>query len=184
MQQRKALIKGKSNECTKSIEILSYLEEESKKANNSENEKEGDQIAIKFMLGEGLWTKANISKTNKKVKLWLGANSMVEFTYLEAIGAMKAKENEFKEALILLEKDIEWLRCQITTVEVSMGRLYQLLSIQNAKKQQQQQQAQSKAMANIQSQDVSSAINKESEVTITPEQAQKLAAQLSNAKKF
>lgn len=215
------------NECTKSIEILSFLEKEQKvkrgmgmesNGDGNDNSKnnvlieteklslkdQSDRISLKVMLGEGLWTRINISK-NSKVKLWLGANSMVEFTYSEAIEAMKAKEGEFKEAVVLLDKDIEWLRCQITTVEVNMGRLYQMLSIQSVKRQQAQEQ--SKAKANIQlttmmnSNSKGDGIEKDKNlkgilgsigegnigtqpaISITPEQAQKLADQL-NTRKF
>jgi hypothetical protein len=42
-----------------------------------------------YLLTDTIWSKATIAKDTKTVCLWLGANTMVEFTFNEAKALLK-----------------------------------------------------------------------------------------------
>lgn len=46
--------------------------------------KKDEEFSCKFMLSEGIFTEA-VSKSEGTVFLWLGANTMVEYNYEEAL---------------------------------------------------------------------------------------------------
>ncbi|RCH87273.1 hypothetical protein CU098_002159, partial [Rhizopus stolonifer] len=58
------------------------------------------------------------------VYLWLGANVMLEYTFEEAKDLLTSKLDTAKNSLSNTLEDLEFLRSQITTMEVNTARVY------------------------------------------------------------
>ncbi|KAG1080887.1 hypothetical protein G6F42_023165 [Rhizopus arrhizus] len=67
--------------------------------------------------------KAKIEATGS-VYLWLGANVMLEYTCEEAKDLLTSKLDTAKNSLKNTLEDLEFLRSQITTMEVNTARVY------------------------------------------------------------
>ncbi|CUS08110.1 unnamed protein product [Tuber aestivum] len=76
-----------------------------------------------FELNDTLYARANIPAT-EEVYLWLGANVMLSYPIDEATTLLKGKLEAAKESLRNCEEDMDFLRQQITTLEVNTARLY------------------------------------------------------------
>jgi len=60
----------------------------------------------------------------EEVYLWLGANVMVAYPLREAEEMLTGKLETARESLKAAEEDLEFLRVQITTLEVATARVY------------------------------------------------------------
>ncbi|KAI9351643.1 Prefoldin subunit-domain-containing protein [Pilaira anomala] len=76
-----------------------------------------------FELNDTLYAKAKIEATGS-VYLWLGANVMLEYTCEEAKDLLTSKLETAKTSLKNTLEDLEFLRSQITTMEVNTARVY------------------------------------------------------------
>lgn len=76
-----------------------------------------------FELNDTLYAHALIPPTSD-VYLWLGANVMLSYPLDEAEELLSAKLEGAKEKKRECEEDIEFLREQITTLEVATARVY------------------------------------------------------------
>nr|XP_002165417.2 prefoldin subunit 3 isoform X2 [Hydra vulgaris] len=88
---------------------------------NKKNEKE--PLKTQFMLSDQLFVHAKVPTTDK-VCLWLGANVMLEYNIDEADELLKKNLSAAESQLLELDNDLDYLRDQITTTEVSMARIY------------------------------------------------------------
>ena len=79
-----------------------------------------------FELGDTLYGKASIP-ANSKVGLWLGAGVMLEYEGGEAIEFLEIKLREREEEIGKVVCDLEFVRRQITTMEVNIARMYNYL---------------------------------------------------------
>jgi prefoldin subunit 5 len=70
-----------------------------------------------------LYAKAEVPPTDE-VYLWLGANVMLAYPIPEAEQLLKSKLDTAKKSLETCEEDMEFLREQITTLEVAFARVY------------------------------------------------------------
>ena len=76
------------------------------------------------MLSDQLFVNAKVPTTDK-VCLWLGANVMLEYEIDEAEDMLKKNLTAAESQLHELDLDLDYLRDQITTTEVSI--LFQFL---------------------------------------------------------
>lgn len=84
-----------------------------------------DEIETTFSLQDTLYAKAKIRPAEiDDVYLWLGANVMVAYPLDEAEELLQAKLNKAKESSKAAEEDLEFLRIQITTLEVAVARVH------------------------------------------------------------
>jgi prefoldin subunit 5 len=84
-----------------------------------------DSIETTFPLSDTLYAKAKITpSTLDSVYLWLGANVMVSYPLAEAEELLREKLAKAKDSLGAAEEDLEFLRVQITTLEVATARVY------------------------------------------------------------
>jgi len=74
-------------------------------------------------LNDTLWANATI-KSTKTVNLWLGANVMLEYTLQEAKELLENKLDTNQNALKNVLEDLEFLREQVTTMEVNIARVF------------------------------------------------------------
>ncbi|KAJ1836493.1 hypothetical protein LPJ63_000281 [Coemansia sp. RSA 2711] len=113
LQQRGSL-EQKIPEIEKTLALVEYL-----------CETQGSEAPIKtlFEVNDTLYAHATIPPT-KTVNLWLGANVMLEYTVDEAKELLTGKLSVAKKSLGDTVDDLEFLRDQITTMEVNIARVY------------------------------------------------------------
>ncbi|KAI5801414.1 prefoldin subunit 3 [Peziza echinospora] len=76
-----------------------------------------------FELNDTLYAKAKVT-AGEDVYLWLGANVMLSYPIDEAEELLVGKLSAAKGSLDNCEEDLDFLRQQITTLEVNTARLY------------------------------------------------------------
>jgi len=76
-----------------------------------------------FELNDTLFAKAHVPYTDE-VYLWLGANVMLAYPLEEAKELLEGKLEGAREKEGECEEDLEFLREQITTLEVATARVY------------------------------------------------------------
>ncbi|OJD37940.1 prefoldin subunit [Diplodia corticola] len=82
-----------------------------------------DPIETTFELNDTLYAKAQIPPT-EEVYLWLGANVMLAYPIPEAEDLLDNKLKTAQVSLSNCEEDLDFLREQITTLEVATARVY------------------------------------------------------------
>jgi prefoldin subunit 5 len=83
------------------------------------------EIETTFSLQDTLYAKATIKPAEiDEVYLWLGANVMVAYPLAEADELLQGKLEKAKDSLVAAEEDLEFLRVQITTLEVAIARVH------------------------------------------------------------
>jgi len=88
-----------------------------------EKKKEDQKMETQFLLSDQVFAKAEIPPTDK-VCLWLGANVMLEYTLDDAEELLKKNLASAEKQLAEIGFDLDYLRDQMTMVEVTMARLY------------------------------------------------------------
>uniref|UniRef100_A0A8C5P4T9 Prefoldin subunit 3 n=1 Tax=Jaculus jaculus TaxID=51337 RepID=A0A8C5P4T9_JACJA len=106
LAQKKRRLKGQIPEIRQMLEMLKY-------STNS--------METRFVLADNLYCKASLLPTDK-VYLWLGANVMLEYDIDEAQALLEKNLSTATKNLDSLEEDLDFLRDQFTTTEVSMAR--------------------------------------------------------------
>ena len=82
------------------------------------------ELTYTFELGDTLYAKACIPAGERKVGLWLGAGILLEYELADACQFLDMKRTERKEELVKCAHDLDFIRRQITTTEVTVARLY------------------------------------------------------------
>ena len=83
------------------------------------------ELETTFSLQDTLYAKALIKPAEvDEVYLWLGANVMVAYPLDEAEELLQGKLETAKKSLKAAEEDLEFLRVQITTLEVAIARVH------------------------------------------------------------
>ena len=122
--KRKDLVEKNQNG---GVEELSLEEEEDEDDDDELGGKRpaSDVIETTFSLQDTLYAKAIIKPAEiDEVYLWLGANVMVAYPLDEAEELLQAKLDKAKESLTACDEDLEFLRVQITTLEVAIARVH------------------------------------------------------------
>ncbi|KAI9230859.1 MAG: Prefoldin subunit-domain-containing protein [Piptocephalis tieghemiana] len=112
--QRKKNLLNKRPELEKSLAMVQFLAAR-KDAETS--------METHYELNDTLYAQAKISST-KTVNLWLGANVMLEYTLEEAEELLSNKLSAATKSLEQIAEDLDFLRDQITTVEVNTARVH------------------------------------------------------------
>ncbi|KAF2737998.1 prefoldin subunit 3 [Polyplosphaeria fusca] len=113
-QRRAKGLRDKIPDIQKTLETVRFL-----KARKPDS----DPMETTFELNDTLYAKAEIPHT-EEVYLWLGANVMLAYPIPEAEALLKSKLDSAKTSLANCEEDLEFLREQITTLEVAFARVY------------------------------------------------------------
>ena len=103
---------NKIPEIEKALELITQLKKTEEK-----------KINTKFILTEGIYAEANCD-VNDRVFLWLGANTMVEYSYDEAFQLLEKNLSNAKKNLETYQKDLEFIKDQITITEVNYARVH------------------------------------------------------------
>ena len=99
-------------EIEKAIKLVEFL-----KTNDE------DSIKTKFQLTDGLYTEAEC-KQKDVVYLWLGANTIVEYNYEEALELLNKNLANARKNKTTYEGDLEYIKDQITIMEVNFARVH------------------------------------------------------------
>ncbi|CAH0037377.1 unnamed protein product [Clonostachys solani] len=96
------------------------------------NKEETEPIETTFELNDTLYARANIPPT-EEVHIWLGANVMLSYPIDEAEALLGSKLTTAQTSLTNCEEDLDFLREQITTMEVAIARVYNWEVVQKRK---------------------------------------------------
>lgn len=98
---------------------------------NSDQSGQGG-IYTYFKVSDTLFCQAQIPST-KDVFLWLGANTMVEYPVDEATELLKEQMKVATDSIEEIKNDLDWVRSQITSMEVTVARLHNFTVMKNGK---------------------------------------------------
>ncbi|CAK7201886.1 peptide chain release factor 1 [Sporothrix eucalyptigena] len=107
-------------------------EDELASDDDEDESEEGEALETTFELNDTLYAKASIPPTDE-VYLWLGANVMLSYPIDEAQALLEQKLNAAQTSRRNCEEDLEFLREQITTMEVAIARVYNWDVVQKRK---------------------------------------------------
>lgn len=137
VERRAAGLKEKLPEMKRTLETTQFLKKKRKAVLENPKSEEGDELddiddkhdpselEATFSLQDTLYAKSKIKPAEvSEVYLWLGANVMVAYPLDEAEELLQGKLNKAKESLKAAEEDLEFLRVQITTLEVAVARVH------------------------------------------------------------
>jgi prefoldin subunit 5 len=142
VERRAAGLREKLPEMKRTLEVVKFLKKKrkdiaDKKAGGAGEEEDdlddeldgkktaSNEIETTFSLQDTLYAKAKIKPAEiDDVYLWLGANVMVAYPLDEAEELLQGKLDKAKESLKAAEEDLEFLRIQITTLEVAVARVH------------------------------------------------------------
>ncbi|KAK8221904.1 peptide chain release factor 1 [Zalaria obscura] len=113
-QRRAAGLKDKIPDIEKTLDTVRFLKT---------RKSDAEPIETMFELNDTLYAKANVAAT-EEVYLWLGANVMLAYPIPEAESLLESKLSAAKTSLVHCEEDLDFLREQITTLEVATARVY------------------------------------------------------------
>ncbi|KAI1082408.1 Prefoldin, subunit 3 [Whalleya microplaca] len=123
LQRRVAGLKDKMPDIQKTLDTVRFLKTRTE---------ESDPIETTFELNDTLYAKASIPPTDE-VYLWLGANVMLSYPIDEAQELLTSKLAAAKQSNANCEEDLDFLREQITTMEVAIARVYNWDVVQKRK---------------------------------------------------
>ncbi|KAI0752042.1 Prefoldin subunit 3 [Fomes fomentarius] len=134
LTQRRRGLEEKIPDIKKTLSMVEFLQErrEGKDA-SAEDDLEDDDLGdddtlgkpltTTFELNDTLYTEAELEDTDT-VYLWLGANVMLAYKLPAAVSLLRSKLEAAQKNLSTVIEDLEFLREQITIMEVNTARVY------------------------------------------------------------
>ncbi|KAG7085931.1 hypothetical protein E1B28_003478 [Marasmius oreades] len=120
LTQRRQGLEEKIPDIKKTLSMVQFL---SNQHSEHEDEEDGGKLKTSFELNDTLFAEAELEDTDT-VFLWLGANVMLSYKIPAAIELLKSKLKAAEKSLANTEEDLEFLREQLTVMEVNMARVY------------------------------------------------------------
>lgn len=117
LARRTAALVAKSPEIAKTMDAVDVLRD-------AASESEEAAIDVTFEVGDTLWALGSVPSATKHVCLWLGANVMVEYGLDEAHALLAAKLHTAETSLQVARSDLDFVKEQITTIEVTIARVH------------------------------------------------------------
>jgi len=111
-------LKDKIPDIQKTLDTVRFLSSRKERAGD-----DAEPLETTFELNDTLYAKAVVPPTDE-VYLWLGANVMLAYPIDEAVALLDGKLSAAKTSLSNCEEDLDFLREQITTMEVATARVY------------------------------------------------------------
>ncbi|KAN0059927.1 hypothetical protein ACQY0O_007900 [Thecaphora frezii] len=112
--QRRRGLEEKIPDIRKTLQMVEFLKEK---------KDDTEPIKTTFELNDTLYAKAELQQTDK-VHLWLGANVMLSYPLDEAIQLLSTKLEGAEKSLVAAKEDLDFLREQITIMEVNTARVH------------------------------------------------------------
>ncbi|KAK2460407.1 hypothetical protein APHAL10511_007572 [Amanita phalloides] len=135
LTQRRQSLEDNVPDIKKTLDLVEYLQERRQGKNAaSENEESDDleeeekesttkPIKTTFELNDTLYAEAELDDSDT-VHLWLGANVMLSYKIPAAITLLKSKLEAAQTTLNNTIEDLEFLREQLTVMEVNTARVF------------------------------------------------------------
>ncbi|VUC23670.1 unnamed protein product [Clonostachys rosea] len=123
LQRRMTGLREKIPDIQKTLDTVRFLKL---------RKEETEPIETTFELNDTLYARANIPPT-EEVHIWLGANVMLSYPIDEAEVLLGSKLTTAQTSLSNCEEDLDFLREQITTMEVAIARVYNWEVVQKRK---------------------------------------------------
>lgn len=117
-ERRMVGLKDKIPDIQKTLDTVRFLSSRKERADG-----DAEPLETTFELNDTLYAKAVVPPTDE-VYLWLGANVMLAYPIDEAVELLDGKLSAAKTSLANCEEDLDFLREQITTMEVATARVY------------------------------------------------------------
>lgn len=114
LSRRLSAIREKIPDLSKNLEMVKFLK--SKQGTDA-------PVTTNYELNDTLYAQATVDAP-EVVYLWLGANVMLEYKLDEAITMLEGKLAKAKETEKFCDEDLDFLRENITVLEVNSARLY------------------------------------------------------------
>uniref|UniRef100_V5F2I9 Protein tyrosine phosphatase n=1 Tax=Kalmanozyma brasiliensis (strain GHG001) TaxID=1365824 RepID=V5F2I9_KALBG len=112
--QRRRGLEEKIPDIRKTLQMVTFLKDK---------KDDPESIETTFELNDTLYAKAKLDPVNT-VHLWLGANVMLEYPLDEAISLLTGKLSGAEKSLTTSKEDLDFLREQITIMEVNTARVH------------------------------------------------------------
>lgn len=124
-QQQMQDLNTKIPDIEKNLDIINFMKEKKVEVEEEDDDEDDGKILTNYELNDTLFTKASIDVKNlDSVYLWLGADVMLEYGLEEAIELLQERLTKNSQLLVLVKEDLEFLKSNITTMEVNTARLY------------------------------------------------------------
>jgi hypothetical protein len=81
-------------------------------------------LTLDFSLSSHVYARARVPADTATVALWLGAGVMLEYGLDEAAALLEGQLEGCRAQLAAARADGEWVKDQLTTMEVSIARVY------------------------------------------------------------
>ena len=117
LEERLVRAEAKRDELTRNLRIVKCLLAYKETIDTSK------PLRVDFELNDSLLVKGEIT-TFDKVNLWLSSAAMVGYGYEEAEALLKARLEDCASSIQDLCKELQVLKAQATTSEVTVARLY------------------------------------------------------------
>ncbi|KAK4525044.1 hypothetical protein GAYE_SCF07G2949 [Galdieria yellowstonensis] len=126
LTRQKKSFQEKIPDLTNALQVIRWLQQRptapSQETGSSASEEETETT---FELADNIYATAIVTKKDPQVVyLWLGANVMVEYSLEEAESLLKENLDGARDKIQQLEKELSFLREQMTTTEVNISRVY------------------------------------------------------------
>lgn len=79
---------------------------------------------VDFLISEGIFVRGRARDNLEHVSLWLGANTIVELTFEEALSLLKTNLANADSSLSQITEELSYIKDQKTTTEVNVARVY------------------------------------------------------------
>ncbi|KAL7424582.1 hypothetical protein Q5752_000266 [Cryptotrichosporon argae] len=142
LQQRRRALEGKIPEFRETLGVVRFLQrrhegggddddDDEDGLGDGEDEEEGEggerkrgkKLKTLFELNDTLYAEAELDE-NGQVGLWLGANTMLLYPLAEAAALLDGKLAAALKSLDEVVEDLEWIREQVTVMEVNFARVH------------------------------------------------------------
>ncbi|KAB5588266.1 Prefoldin subunit [Ceratobasidium theobromae] len=131
LNQRKSALEEKIPDMRKTLSVVEYMIARKTPAKKDEDddlldedaEETSKKVITTFELNDTLYAQAELEDTDT-VYLWLGANVMLSYKLPQAQELLTAKLTSAQQNLSNVIEDLEFLREQVTVMEVNTARIY------------------------------------------------------------
>ncbi|OJT14441.1 hypothetical protein TRAPUB_9019 [Trametes pubescens] len=136
LTQRRRGLEEKIPDIKKTLAMVEFLQErrEGKSAADGDDDDLDDEdleedssskkpLVTTYELNDTLYAEAELEDTDT-VFLWLGANVMLSYKLPAAVALLRSKLDSAQSSLATVIEDLEFLREQITVMEVNTARVY------------------------------------------------------------
>eukprot|EP00600_Ochromonadales_sp_CCMP1393_P013426 CAMPEP_0175012944 /NCGR_PEP_ID=MMETSP0005-20121125/9612_1 /TAXON_ID=420556 /ORGANISM="Ochromonas sp., Strain CCMP1393" /LENGTH=200 /DNA_ID=CAMNT_0016269281 /DNA_START=33 /DNA_END=635 /DNA_ORIENTATION=+ len=114
-ERSKNVYKSKIPEIEQTIELIKLM---------IKKKEDDEEMTTNYNLCDTVYATAQVDTSEEKVYLWVGASTMVEYNYAEALALLETQLVQSHAKIEELQEDLYHLRGNSITVEVNMARLF------------------------------------------------------------